>query len=174
MPASVGPSAITPHGLPGRGAQNTQPGRAVPAPPVRTRGHGGPRAHGEGARRVWGLSWLRGSGPMCLSAAQAEGPGLWDLRDPPWGTGPGPKAWMQGPWDVPPGGTACSLGAHPMVPTAADLQPFHAAASAKKPHSTAEHFINEQTLHLRGLRSRGLGGCKQPDQLPQHVSGSLA
>lgn len=116
-----------------------------------------------GSRVVWGLSWLRGSGSMCLSAAQAKGPGLrdpqllWALepQDRPGGTGPGPKGWMQGPWDFPPGGTAGSLGAHPVVPTAADLQLFRAAVSANKPHSTAEHFINEQTLHLRGLRSRG-------------------
>ena len=143
--------------------QNTQPGRAVPAPPVRTRGQGGAQAHGEVAGWVWGLSWLRGSGSMCLSAAQAKGPGLrdpqllWALepQDRPGGTGPGPKGWMQGPWDFPPGGTAGSLGAHPVVPTAADLQLFRAAVSANKPHSTAEHFINEQTLHLRGLRSRG-------------------
>ena len=66
-----------------------------------------------------------------------------------------------------------SLGGHAVVPTA-DLQPFRAAVWVNKAHSTAELFINEHMLHLGGLRSQRLRGCKQPNQLTQHVCVSLA
>ena len=137
--------------------ENTQPGRAVPAPSSEDQGK---RRH-PGTRRG-SRGWPRGSGSTLSSPPQAEGPCLrdpqllWalDPQDRPGGTGPGPKGWTQGPWDFPPCGTACSLGGHPLVPTDADLQPFPAAVSVNKPHSAAELFINEHTLHLRPEESR--------------------
>ena len=99
-----------------------------------------------------------------------EGPAAaLDPQDRPGGAGPGPKGWTQGPWDFPsrvPGRTCC--GTHCRPPTVS------AAVWVNKAHSTAELFINEHMLHLGGLRSQRLRGCKQPNQLTQHVCVSLA